>query len=186
MILRIDSAAGQVKIGNPPIVLPGILSSISINGELLIDNVSVEGKSGSSKQVHGWNDATLNISLLLIDNEKAKKTRFNYLADIVGHFKKIKDGMPVVYNLQHPMAKAWNIKQLLFSSLQTTEEYNRITITLEFVEHEPVVGITQERHDSVMTKQTATDANYQGSVNGTIKPQQLNTTKELELKYCEF
>lgn len=151
MILRIDSKEGQVKIGNPPEILPGILSSISINDDLIIDNASVEGRSGSSKQVHGWNDAAVSISLILIDDTGNKKSRFDFLAMIVSHFKKDENGTPVVYNFHHPMAKAWNIKQLLFSSLKTTEDNkrNQIIATLDFQEHDPITGLSQERKDSV-------------------------------------
>lgn len=184
MILSIDSVQGQVKIGNPPELLPGILSNISINGELLIENVPIEGRSGTAKQVHGWSDAACSISLILLDD--SKKTRFDYLADIVKLFKKEKNGIPVIYNLQHPMVKAWNIKQLLYSKLQTTEEKekNKIIATLEFVEDNPVVGISQERKDVAPEEENETQQTT--GLDGTINSDQKYKMKEVEARFHEY
>jgi len=184
MILRIDSQDGQVKIGNPPELLPGILSSISINGDLIIDNASVEGRSGSSKQVHGWNDAAVSISLILVGDTKI--SRFDSLATIVSLFKKDEDGTPVVYNLLHPMAKAWNIKQLLFSSLKTTEdkERNQIIASLDFQEHEPIVGLSQERKDAVPESEPA-EQDYT-TIEKTIDFDAQKDIRIMELNYYEY
>jgi hypothetical protein len=181
MILRIDSKEGQVKIGNPPELLPGILSSITINGDLSIDNASIEGRSGSSKQVHGWNDAAVSISLILIGDTKT--SRFDSLAVIVSHFKKDEDGTPVVYTFHHPMAKAWNIRQLLFSSLNTTEDnkLNQIIATLEFVEHDPITGLSQERKD-VLPDSTTEEQDY-SSIEKTINPAVQKDIEIMESKY---
>mgnify|MGYP001055909308 CR=1 FL=1 len=184
MILRIDSQDGQVKIGNPPELLPGILSSISINGDLIIDNASIEGRSGSSKQVHGWNDAAVSISLVLIDDTKT--SRFDLLATIVSLFKKDEDGIPVVYTLLHPMAKAWNIKQLLFSSLKTAEnkERRQIITSLEFQEHDPITGLSQERKDTL--PETAAVEQDNTAVEETIDFDTQKNIRSMETHYYEY
>jgi hypothetical protein len=148
MILAVDSEDGIVQIGSPPEDLPGILESIEINGSLLIENASQQGRSGKVKIVHGWDDAALLITLSLIDNSGAGKTRWDYLKQIAAIFKKVSGaGKPEVYTLLHPMTAAWGAKQLLFSDLKSSEARGRrkISLSLEFVEYDSAAGIIQDR-----------------------------------------
>ena len=73
MILRLDSDEGIVKIGSPPVEIPGIVESIKISDALLIENADIQGRSGKVKVVQGWGDVAMQISLSLIDNPGAKK-----------------------------------------------------------------------------------------------------------------
>ena len=148
MILAVDSEDGIVQIGSPPEDLPGILESIEINGSLLIENASQQGRSGKVKIVHGWDDADLLITLSLIDNPGAGKTRWDYLKQIASIFKKVSgSGKPEVYTLLHPMTAAWGAKELLFSDLKSSETRGRrkISLSLEFVEYDSAAGIIQDR-----------------------------------------
>jgi hypothetical protein len=149
MILRIDNAAGIIKIGSPPEELPGILESIKINGSLLFENAEIQGRSGKVKVVQGWDDAAVSISLSLIDGQG--KTRWDCLKLISGVFKKIADnGKPEIYTLNHPMINAWGAKRLLFSSLQTSENrtMRKISVSLDFVEYDSSAGVAQDRQSN--------------------------------------
>ena len=151
MILKIDSNAGIIKIGSPPEELPGIFESIKISGALLIEDAEMQGRSGKTKVVRGWDDSPLHITLSLLDNPAAGKTRWDYLGQIAGIFKKVADnGKPEIYTLSHPMVKAWGTKQLLFSNLETTEYRTRrkTAVTLEFVEYDSAPGLIQDRQGS--------------------------------------
>jgi hypothetical protein len=148
MILAIDSNEGILKIGSPPEPLPGIVESIKINDSLLMEDTEVQGRSGKVKIVQGWDDADLLISMSLIDNPGAGKTRWDYLKQITAAFKKVAgNGKPEIYTLSHPMINSWGVKQLLFTSLETTEGRTRrkITVALEFTEYDSSAGIVQER-----------------------------------------
>jgi hypothetical protein len=157
MILRLDNDSGKIKIGSPPEDLPGIIESVDISDSLLIENTGVQGRSGKVKVIQGWDDVDLKITLSLIDNPRARQTRFDYLKIITGIFKKVgEDGKPEVYTLCHPMINAWNTKQFVISSLRTTESRNRriIHVTIEFIEHDSFSGVIQERQSTNDTADT--------------------------------
>jgi hypothetical protein len=158
MILAIDSNEGILKIGSPPETLPGIVESVKINDSLLMEDTEVQGRSGRVKIVQGWDDAGLLISMSLIDGPGAGKTRWDYLKQITAAFKKVaNNGKPEIYMLSHPMINAWGVRQLLFTSLETTESRTRrkITVALEFAEYDSSAGIVQERQENAAQAQQA-------------------------------
>ncbi|GHT56840.1 hypothetical protein AGMMS50268_13280 [Spirochaetia bacterium] len=148
MILSVDSDEGIVKIGSPPEELPGILESIEINSSLLIENASQQGRSGKVKIVQGWDDAALLITMTLLDDPGAEKTRWDSLKQIAAIFKKVSGaGKPDVYTLNHPMIAAWGMKQVLFASLKSSEMRKRraLSISIEFEEYDSAAGVIQDR-----------------------------------------
>ena len=148
MILRVDSNSGIIKIGSPPEELPGIFESIKVSNSLLKENPQMQGRSGRVKIVHGWDDVAILITLSLIDNPIGGQSRWDYLNQIAGIFKKVSDNeKPEVYTLSHPMINAWGIRQLLFSTLETTElrRRRRIALTLAFEEYDSSPGLIQSR-----------------------------------------
>jgi hypothetical protein len=159
-ILSLDSAAGIVSVGSPASKLPGILESITINGKLLFENAQIEGRSGSVKIVQGWEDSTIAIDLLVLDDTERKKTRFEFLKEITSIFKQVKDGMPDVYVLQHPALEAWQVRSVLFSDLKSTEKRGRqqIMVSLSFVEYDPLVATMQKRQEGTKKKREETTA----------------------------
>lgn len=147
-ILALDSEAGIISVGSPPTKLPGILESLTVSGKLLFENVEVEGRSGSVKIAHGWEDSTVAIELLLIDDTERKKSRFDCLKDITSIFKRVlDDGKPSVYVLHHKAIEAWQVREVLFSDLKSVEKRGRqqITVSLSFVEYDPLVATMQKR-----------------------------------------
>jgi hypothetical protein len=161
MILSVDSDDGIVKIGSPPEALPGIVESVKISAALLIEGAGMQGRSGKVKVVQGWNDADLLITLSLIDDPGAGKTRWDSLKQIAGVFKKVSgNGKPEVYTLSHPMTGAWGTKQLLFTSLESTEYRNRrkISVSLEFVEYDSAAGVIQDRQGTAAEAKDAEPA----------------------------
>ena len=148
MILRLDSDEGIIKIGSPPEDLPGIVESIKINDKLLIESAEIQGRSGKVKVIQGWDDVAMLITLSLIDNPGAGKTRWDSLKEITAVFKKVgANGKPEVYAVSHPMIRAWGTKELLISSLESSENRTRrkISVSIEFAEHDSSVGIIQDR-----------------------------------------
>jgi hypothetical protein len=160
MILALDCEEGIIKIGSPPEALPGIVESINISASLLMDNAEMQGRSGKTKIVQGWDDAALLITLSLIDNPDAKKSRWDYLKQVAGVFKKVgDDGKPEAYSLSHPMINAWKTRQVLFSSLESTEYRTRrkVAATLKFVEYDNSAGVAQDRQSTASQAQTQTN-----------------------------
>jgi hypothetical protein len=147
-----------VKIGVPdegePRYLPGILDSIKVSDELLVDSAELADKSGSVKIISGWADADVTVNLLLIDIPRVSGdavtpavTRFDCLKEIAGIFKRMKDGKPGVFTILHPHVAAWGLREFVFSKLESEESRGRrvITCSLEFDEFDSVSGKSQDR-----------------------------------------
>ena len=186
MILKIDSAAGIIKIGSPPEILPGIVESIKISDSLLLDNAEIQGQSGKRKNAQGWDDAALSITLSLIDNPGAGKTRWHYLEQIAGIFKTVTgDGTPEIYTLNHPMINVWGIRRLLFTSLESTESRTRrkIFVSLEFVEYESAAGVIQNRQEASVEARRLMPIPIPIPV---VSNRQKLELKELEARYAKF
>jgi hypothetical protein len=148
MILGLDTDGGIIKVGSPSEELPGIFESIKTSGSLLFENPEVQGRSGRVKVVQGWDDTAVTITLSLIDNPGAGKTRWDSLKHITGIFKKVgDDGKPEIYTLSHPMITAWGTKKLLFSFLETSENRTRqkISVSINLIEYDSLPGIIQDR-----------------------------------------
>jgi hypothetical protein len=161
MILAVDNDSGILKIGSPPEALPGIIESIKVNDSLLIEKPGVQGRSGKVKIIQGWDDIALLITLSLIDDPGAEKTRYDFLKQITDVFKKVSNnGKPEVYTLNHPIIKAWGTTKLLFSSLETSETRTRrkINVNLEFIEYDSAAGVIQDRQGAETQAQQAAPA----------------------------
>jgi hypothetical protein len=184
MILALDCDEGILKIGSPPEILPGIVESLKINDSLLMEDKEIQGRSGKVKIVQGWDDAGLQISMSLIDDPDAGKTRWDYLKQIAAAFKKITgNGKPEIYTLHHPMINAWGTKQLLFTSLESTESRTRrkVTVALEFVEYESSAGVIQDRQGAEAKAKKSTPAPAQ---NPPVSDQQRRGLGKLEKRYA--
>lgn len=184
MILALDCDEGILKIGSPPEVLPGIVESIKINDSLLLEDKEVQGRSGKVKIVQGWDDAALLISMSIIDDPGAEKTRWDYLKQIAAAFKKVADnGKPEVYTLSHPMITAWGTKKLLFTSLESTESRTRrkITVALEFVEYDSAAGVVQDRQGAAAKTNQENIAKAKERMQ--VPDKDMQKFKEIEARY---
>jgi hypothetical protein len=143
-------------VGQAVHVLPGFLDSIEVSSSLLEDSVEQEGKSGTIKVIHGWQDCDVSIKLLLLDipildSAQCKVTpditRHDCLSQIAGLFKKMKDGKPQIYTVHHPHLVAWGAREFIFMGLTSSESRSKgiITCTLDFDEYDSAIGKSQER-----------------------------------------
>ena len=80
-IFLINTAKEDLSTTSTPILLPGVLQSISIGGEILWDNSGSTGNE-NKKVAKGYKEKTVTINLLLL-GEKSKTT-FHILDKIIG------------------------------------------------------------------------------------------------------
>lgn len=129
--------------------LPGIVKKIRVNNQIVFDQAQVVGVSGQKKQVSGWDDSDVTIDLTIINqldsNGKVVKSMYDSLKELNDIFKKLRDGKPVVYPINHPHIKSRGITKVLFSKLSSNEGVRAINCKLDFQEYEPPVAIIQER-----------------------------------------
>jgi hypothetical protein len=189
-------AENFVKIGitdeGEPRYLPGILDSIKVSDELLVDSAETEDKSGSVKIISGWADADIAIDLLLIDIPKITNeavtpnvTRFDCLKEIAGMFKQMKEGKPRVFTILHPHIAAWGLREFVFNKLESSESRGRriITCSLEFDEFDSVSGMSQDRQLGVSQARAAPSETTQNILAGDTTRRGLG---ELNAKFAKL
>lgn len=143
---RGDEPAGLVKIHNRTrsidLMLPGILQSLSIDGEVLIENQSSEGGSASQKIVRGWGDKTVSLSYLLLDDEKETgETANQKLTRLEKLFMKHRDGVPDIYTLTNEHIQARNVSEVIFGKLSSSRSLGKCAVSLSFCEYLAPQGV---------------------------------------------
>lgn len=123
-----------VKIGS--VILPGIYKSIEVEHEAKIDEQTVEGSTSKPKQATGYDDAKINIELLLIDSETA--TKEDKLQMIQELFKTEGQDKPQVHELISVHTAIRGAKQVIIKKV-TSKETNKkdeITVTIELLQYD--------------------------------------------------
>lgn len=138
MVNEILFMDGQISLdGN---VVPGILRSLSVNGQVRFDEQKVDGASGKKKTPVGYEDCDISASLYLCTDEESDC--YEKLEELARMFKDVDGGAnPKVYEVNSRHLTLWGIRQVVFSKLSTAEndKSDEITATLGFVEHTPPI-----------------------------------------------
>ncbi len=144
-----------VKVGG--IILPGLFKSMEIKGDALIEEQEVQGRSTKPKQAAGYEDAKINLELVLYDGPVL--TKLQKLTIIQNLFKKQGQKKPIIYEIVNEHTAARGITQILFKNL-TTKEQNKndeLTVMIEFWEYIPMT-ITATKAGSTSGTQGANAA----------------------------
>lgn len=135
---------GQVKLGG--IILPGIFQSMEIEGGVRTDEMEVPGTSGTSKQPQGFKDAIVNLKILLPTDDT--DTCYDKLKTYVNILQKVdKNAKPYIYQIVNKHIAIWNIKEVIYKTLRSTEDNRNDTIIVDitFKEWRPVVVKSESR-----------------------------------------
>ncbi len=134
---RLTFEDGQIKLG--PTLLPGIVVSLSVRGEVRFDKHKKDGLSGKRKVPLGWEDAAVTIVMdLLSDNESKCYAK---LAALNALFKGAdKKADPQIYTAAGSHLRARGIQKVIFSGLESseTDDIDVIRASLTFVEFQPL------------------------------------------------
>lgn len=125
----------HVKING--VVLPGVVKSIEVKGSARIDEQEVEGSSAKPKQATGYEDAKINIELILDDTET--ETKYQRLEALQNLFRKPGQGVPQPIPIVCEDTAVRGITSVLFKDLNHKAESKKsqLTATLEFWEYIP-------------------------------------------------
>ena len=123
-----------VKIGG--VILPGIYKSIEVEHEAKIDEQTVEGSSSKPKQATGYDDAKINIELLLIDSETT--TKEEKLGIIQGLFQAEGQEMPQVHDLVSVHTAIRGTRQVVIKKVSSKETNKKaeITVMIELLQYD--------------------------------------------------
>lgn len=119
------------------VVLPGLVKSIEVKESAQIDEQEVEGSSTKPKQATGYEDAKINIELIVDDTET--QTKYQRLETLRTVFRKSGQSAPQPIPIICEDTAAHGIEKVLFKSLNHKQENKKsyFSVTLELWEYIP-------------------------------------------------
>jgi hypothetical protein len=125
-----------IKVGG--IILPGIFRQMEIDATAKVDEVDVKGKSVKPKQATGYEDAKINLGILLVADDI--EDEFTKLEKIQNIFKKPNQKKPLVYEVVNKHLNIRGINNIIFKKLSSkeTNKSDELLISCEFWEYIPI------------------------------------------------
>lgn len=130
------------------VVLPGLLKSIEVKESAAIDEQQVEGSAAKPKQATGYEDAKVNIELIIDDTPT--QTMYQRLAVVREIFRKPGQSVPQPISIVSDDTAAHGIEKVLFKGITHKKENKKgqIPVTLEFWEYVPQTITTAKKSSS--------------------------------------
>lgn len=150
---------GLIKIDDA--LLPGLVKSIEIKNEAQVDEQEVEGQSKKPKQATGYEDAKINIELILEDTQdetgKVTVTRKQKLEQLQALFRRQGQEKPEVHRIVCEDAAARGLSQVLLKNLTHKAENKKqqIAVTLELWEYLPITITASKSGSTSSAKEKA-------------------------------
>ena len=119
------------------VVLPGLVKSIEVKESAKIDEQEVEGSATKPKQATGYEDAKVNIELIVDDT--ATQTKYERLAALRAIFRTPGQSVPQPVPIVSEDTAKHGIDKVLFKGLSHKAEAKKgqLAVTLEFWEYVP-------------------------------------------------
>lgn len=119
------------------VVLPGLIKSIEVTESAKIDEQDVEGSAVKPKQAVGYEDAKVNIELILDDTQT--QTKYQRLAVLRAVFRTPGQSVPQPIPIVCEDTAAHGIDKVLFKKLTHKAENKKgqLPVTLELWEYVP-------------------------------------------------
>lgn len=135
-----DQEGGRLLLNDQPI--PGVLQRVTVSHELATDDRKRPGRSGTSKQPLGFQDAGVQARMVFFQDEVEAG-----LKQLSGIFYALDPrGRPLVYRILTRVTRAFGISQVLFTKLTVDEELERtdlVVVTLQFVQFRPIPPVSR-------------------------------------------
>lgn len=119
------------------VVLPGLLKSIEIKESAKIDEQQVEGSATKPKQATGYEDAKINLELIIDDTPT--QTKYQRLAVVRALFRSPGQTVPQPIPIVCEDTAAHGVEKVLFKGISHKAENKngQLPVTLEFWEYIP-------------------------------------------------
>lgn len=141
------------------VVLPGLLKSIEVKESAAIDEQQVEGSAAKPKQATGYEDAKINIELIIDDT--TTQTKYQRLAIVRELFRKPGQSVPQPISIVSEDTAAHGINKVLFKGISHKVENKRgqLPVTLEFWEYvSQTIKTTKKSNNSKRKKSSGSNA----------------------------
>ena len=131
--------------------LLGLITDLEIKNSAILEDLEIQGKGKKPKQATGFEDATISISLSLIDDFKGL-SKEEKLLSIQNLFRQQNQKIPNVYDIVNKHINQRGIYKVILKELSTKEsnKKNEISVSLSLVEYE-AVKVTVKSNSSLST-----------------------------------
>ena len=145
------------------VVLPGLVKSIEVKESAKIDEQEVEGSATKPKQATGYEDAKVNIELILDDTPTA--TKYQRLETVRALFRTPGQSVPQPIPIVSEDTAKHGIDKVLFKGITHKSEVKKdqLTVSLEFWEYVP---------QTIQTTSSSSGSSSGGSSGGKAANQQ--------------
>lgn len=157
------------------VVLPGLVKSIEVKESAKIDEQEVEGSATKPKQATGYEDAKVNIELILDDTPSA--TKYQRLETVRALFRTPGQSVPQPIPIVSEDTAKHGIDKVLFKGITHKSEVKKdqLTVSLEFWEYVP---------QTIQTTSSASGSSSGGSSGGKAANQQTTLSSDYQ-KYLQ-
>lgn len=157
------------------VVLPGLVKSIEVKESAKIDEQEVEGSATKPKQATGYEDAKVNIELILDDTPTA--TKHQRLETVRALFRTPGQSVPQPIPIVSEDTAKHGIDKVLFKGITHKSEVKKdqLTVSLEFWEYVP---------QTIQTASSSSGSSSGGSSGGKTANQQTTLSSDYQ-KYLQ-
>lgn len=157
------------------VVLPGLVKSIEVKESAKIDEQEVEGSATKPKQATGYEDAKVNIELILDDTPTA--TKYQRLETVRALFRTPGQSVPQPIPIVSEDTAKHGIDKVLFKGITHKNEVKKdqLTVSLEFWEYVP---------QTIQTTSSSSGSSSGGSSGGKTANQQTTLSSDYQ-KYLQ-
>lgn len=157
------------------VVLPGLVKSIEVKESAKIDEQEVEGSATKPKQATGYEDAKVNIELILDDTPTA--TKYQRLETVRALFRTPGQPVPQPIPIVSEDTAKHGIDKVLFKGITHKSEVKKdqLTVSLEFWEYVP---------QTIQTTSSSSGSSSGGSSGGKTANQQTTLSSDYQ-KYLQ-
>lgn len=157
------------------VVLPGLVKSIEVKESAKIDEQEVEGSATKPKQATGYEDAKVNIELVLDDTPTA--TKYQRLETVRALFRTPGQSVPQPLSIVSEDTAKHGIDKVLFKGITHKSEVKKdqLTVSLEFWEYVP---------QTIRTTSSSSGRSSGGSSGGKTANQQTTLSSDYQ-KYLQ-
>jgi len=157
------------------VVLPGLVKSIEVKESAKIDEQEVEGSATKPKQATGYEDAKVNIELILDDTPTA--TKYQRLETVRALFRTPGQSVPQPIPIVSEDTAKHGIDKVLFKGITHKSEVKKdqLTVSLEFWEYVP---------QTIQTTSSSSGSSSGGSSGGKTVNQQMTLSSDYQ-KYLQ-
>ena len=157
------------------VVLPGLVKSIEVKESAKIDEQEVEGSATKPKQATGYEDAKVNIELILDDTPTA--TKYQRLETVRALFRTPGQSVPQPIPIVSEDTAKHGIDKVLFKGITHKSEVKKdqLTVSLEFWEYVP---------QTIQTPSSSSGSSSGGSSGGKTANQQTTLSSDYQ-KYLQ-